>query len=197
MSEQDNSGFPNPSMKPAEAKRLQNESRDAEEDSSTAYLLVVLAFVGGIGLWFDSHGILFRQQAIWLLLMGLATLGMRMGGRSERAKLARLTEEATRKWQEEFEEQQVLDACRLRRERRSSIRAGEITDDGLSEFGRALVVNPQLTASVHKDEEKYGSKFPSREENIFDTEESDKKLEAAWERKLAADTAWRKVLFEN
>jgi hypothetical protein len=172
-------------------KDMNTSWREDGSIESVGQLMVVISFVGGGGVWLQERGIL-NHAAFWLILMGVAILGMRLAGRQSRRELAQRQKEAQERSTAELRDQEELDACRRRQERRDSIRAGEIEDDGLSDHGRQLAEKPQF-AKVTRDFEALGVSFASATEDIFESEKRDQKLEAAWKRKVAADAAWEKL----
>ncbi len=66
-------------------------------------------------------------------------------------------------------------------------------DDGLSEFGREMVGNPTLTELTRKLKT-LGVDMPSSQENIFDLEAGDKRIENSWKKKVAAEQEWQALL---
>lgn len=153
--------------------------------------MVFGSFVGGFGIWAYSRGI-FNEAVLWLVFMSAVALGMRLAGRDARRELAERRKEAWDRQTTERNDQEKMDACRRRRERRDAIRAGEIENDGLSDIGRELAQNPEF-ANLTRRLEAHGVDFPSETEDIFESEKRDQKLEAAWKRKVAADAAWEKL----
>src|SRR5947208_16426724 len=99
------------------------------------HLLVLAALFFGVLIWINAHGV-FNEELLWLVLMGVAIIGMRVGGRAIRRELAERREEDWKEQAEKDSEQEQLKACQRRRERRDAIRAGRIENDGLSDLGR-------------------------------------------------------------
>jgi hypothetical protein len=122
-----------------------------------------------------------------------ATLGVSLVVVHTRRQLAQLREKVLEDEVEEEENHILLEECRLRRERREAIRNGLIQDDGLSDVGRDLKANPEMAMLVQNLESKHGMTFGRKDEDIFESEESDKNVEATWKRKTAADAAWKKL----
>lgn len=181
-------------------KPKQNDDRwTIQSTSDVAHFTVFLSFFIVISIWMTSPRT-YKTVPLWIILMTLVAVGMRVGGRPDRAKLKEYSDSEYRKWLDDFKEQQLLEQCRLRRERREAIRAGQIEDDGLSDWGRALAVNPGLSATVCRQEEICRQEgiaamnMAPREEKIFDIEDRDKIIEATWKRKVAANAAWEKIL---
>jgi hypothetical protein len=190
-------GFSAPYKRFAGIKRRPRQDGEGWTDSDTkalGHLMATLAFLVGIVVCFNSKDI--SKSLFWLILMSIAVIGMRVGGRSVRNELDEWQQQNSKEQSEKSYEQEILKACRLRRERRAAVRANEIVDDGLSEFGRSLAENPELAERIQNDHEKFNATFPSENENIFDFEEADEKVEMAWKRKITADTAWRKTVAE-
>jgi hypothetical protein len=154
--------------------------------------MVFLSFLIAIRIWMGSPSN-YKTAPLWIVLMAVVAIGMRIGGRVDRSDLALRREEKLKEQGLRNDEFQRLEECRRRRERRDAIRAGQIEDDGLSDWGRQLAVNPELTARVDKMEGITGVSL-ARGESVFDLEDRDKKIEAAWKRKVAADAAWEKIL---
>ena len=112
---------------------------------TAAQLSVVVAFVFGFSIWIASHH-LMGEETIWLFLMLIVAVAMRVDGNVARRDLA----ETLKEWREERKRDgadyamEVLEACRVRRDMRAAVRAGLMSDDGLSEFGRNLAEIPTL-----------------------------------------------------
>lgn len=158
-------------------------------------LMIVLAFFAGIVIWLSS-GSFWNQSLLWLLLMVIAVTGIRVSERSMKKELQRRREAAWELETEALTDQDELIAGGKRKARRAAIRACEISDDGLSDWGRDLEAKPIL-AELVRNLEAQGVERRETSEKIFDLEEYDDELAAAWKKKRLADDAWKRIRSER
>jgi hypothetical protein len=160
-----------------------------------AKFVVLLAFFFGFTAWFAT-GRFFCQAPIWLFLMTVVMVSMRIDGNAVRRDLAKKLKEWQAERSEYIPDEAILEAYNLRIEQRKAIRAGELPNDGLSDFGRQCRDDLEFAARVRNDERSFDATFPDKEEGIFASEEKDKKIEAALRKKRLADAALKQLMSE-
>lgn len=167
--------------------------KDDDSIEIVGQMIVVAAFLFAIVLLINARRGLFYASLFWFILMLAATLGVSLVVAHTRRQLAQLREEVLEDEVEEEENHILLEECRRRRERREAIRSSLVQDDGLSDLGREFRANPVPAETAQNLEAKYGMTFGRQNEDIFESEQRDKQIEATWEKKTAADAAWRTV----
>jgi hypothetical protein len=158
--------------------------------------VIILTVVGmiALGSCLESRDIssvsLFR-----LLVLAAAVLGMRMSNSSNRLRLSELEYAAQKEHAQNSSERDEVEECKRRRERRSRIRMGAETDDGLSEWGREVRSKPTLRAAQQTMAESGIESFRACEfEDIFGLEKEDEELLAAWDAKSISEVRWREII---
>ena len=161
-----------------------------------AKYLVFLMLSGELVDWWVTPGF-FTRSFLWFLILSFTVCCMRISSRSERKSLRALEAEVRERSMIEFRDEELLEECKLRSHRREAIREGTKVDDGLSNFGRELqearAQDHYWAKSMDRDVAKFGADYPEVHEDIFALEVYDKKVEAVWKRKVAAEAAWDKI----